>query len=46
MRAVLTRAPPAQSGQILWRTQLSGNTIAGREAMLAALGERFRAVRW
>jgi len=33
------------AGQTLWRMQLSGNTISGREAMFNSLGERFRDVR-
>lgn len=33
------------AGQTLWRLRLSGNTVAGREAMFANLGERFRDVR-
>lgn len=35
----------ALAGQALWRLQLSGNTVASREAMFASLGERFRDVR-
>jgi glucose/arabinose dehydrogenase len=35
----------ALAGQALWRLQLSGNTVTGREAMFANLGERFRDVR-
>lgn len=35
----------ALAGQTLWRLQLSGNTVAAREAMFASLGERFRDVR-
>ena len=35
----------ALAGQALWRLQLSGNTVAAREAMFASLGERFRDVR-
>ena len=33
------------AGQTLFRLQLSGNTVASREAMYASLGERFRDVR-
>lgn len=33
------------AGQTLWRLQLSGNTVSGREAMFADRGERFRDVR-
>jgi len=35
----------ALAGQALWRLQLSGNTVVGREAMFASLGERIRDVR-
>ncbi|HEX2013207.1 MAG TPA: PQQ-dependent sugar dehydrogenase [Roseateles sp.] len=35
----------ALAGQTLWRLQLSGNMVSGREAMFANLGERFRDVR-
>ncbi|MBT9455800.1 MAG: PQQ-dependent sugar dehydrogenase [Burkholderiaceae bacterium] len=35
----------ALAGQALWRLQLSGNTVVGREAMFGNLGERFRDVR-
>lgn len=35
----------ALAGQALWRLQLSGNTVVGREAMFGSMGERFRDVR-
>lgn len=35
----------ALAGQALWRLQLSGNTVVGRERLLVSLGERFRDVR-
>ncbi len=34
----------ALAGQALWRLQLSGNTVVGRERLLASLGERIRDV--
>ena len=35
----------ALAGQALWRLQLDGNTVVGRERLLASLGERIRDVR-
>ena len=35
----------ALAGQALWRLQLDGNTVMGRERLLASLGERIRDVR-
>ncbi len=35
----------ALAGQALWRLQLSGNTVVGRERLLVSLGERIRDVR-
>lgn len=35
----------ALAGQALWRLQLDGNTVVGRERFLASLGERIRDVR-